>query len=355
MRRLALVALAGLVLAAPATAGAAGPTLTHAQKKALALKHENGAPSLLEIRTIPVVPGATFLLDGKRYVAGRDGTVQARVRDLIAVTGRMKVPAVHEAANIVARFKQWHGHLNAKPARKHGGILMKQLTATYDVYYHVKLSFADDLGRRPPDPIRTVVLHASTGVVQSFTPTRATVQGRWIWGKRVVPYHDTLQVKPVYWVIDRVGIDGSNVVNQSQQKIFPAQAVNHVYRVRLLYYSAAIHVRDSLLPVDASSKVKLRFPDGSVRIYPLSHGRLLLGALPRGHYDIKPVGFGIGFWAPVALSRDQVIDVRLISYFDLALVVIIVGGIAFALAAARRPALRRRAFAAMTLSRGTAR
>jgi hypothetical protein len=345
--------VAAFAVASPGVAGAAGGT-AHAKEKHAALQRKRDSRiSVLRIRTIPAVPGATFVLDGRRLVADRRGLLVAQVRNLGGATDRLRALEVHLGPDALARFKQWHGHLNVLPSRQHRGELTKALTATYDLYYRVRFTFTDDVGKRPPDPIREVRLRASTGVVQTFRPTAAKVQWRWIWGKRVVPYHDSLQVKNVYWVIDRVGIDGSNVVNRSQQKIVPSAVVRRIFPIHLLYFAAKIHARDAVFPLSASSKVKLRFPDGTIRTYPLSHGRLTLKALPRGNYEVKPVGLGIGFWAPVELSRNQVIDVKLISYLDIAVIAFFLAGVAFALAAARRPALRRRALAALTLSRAS--
>jgi hypothetical protein len=345
VKRAIAFAAAAVALAAPGVAGAAAHP-----------KSKRTVPfpiTLLQIRTVPAIPNALFTLDGRDYRTDRAGMLTIKARNLAELSGRLHPHAAQLGPNVLYRFKVWRGHLDQRPGRRHGSLYpTKRLSATYDVYYRVRFQFVDDAtGRRPPNQVSRVTLRSSTGVLDSFTPTSAPVQERWFWGRRVVTNANSLQVKTVYWVVDDVTIDGSNVVNSSQQKIVPASAVKVVYPIRLLYHGAVIRSRDALFPANAGSKVELRFPNGVVRTYRLSHGRLDLPSLPRGHYDVKPVGFGVSFWSPVELSRDQTIDLKLITYLDLAVIAILVGGLAFALAAVRRPALRRRAVAAITLSR----
>lgn len=350
MKRLAAVAVTLLALAGPAAAGAA---------KAPAFHSRRTTPfpiTLLRIRTVPAIPNALFTLDGKDYRTQSNGILVIRARNLDNLSGRLHPRLAHGGPNVLYRFRVWRGHVNGPPGRRHGDPYpTKRLSATYDVYYRVHFSFVDAHGKRPPDAVQQVVLRASTGVVDKFTPTGAPVQARWIWGRRVITNSNSLLVKTVYWVVEDVTVDGSNVVNSSQQKLIPAEEASKTYPVRLIYHGAVIRTHDALFGMNAGSKVQVRFPNGVIHTYPLSHGRLSLPNLPRGNYDVKPVGFGISFWSPVELSRNQVIDQRIISYLDLAVIAILVGGVAFALAAARRPALRRRAVAAITLSRAASR
>lgn len=345
MKRAIALAAAAVALAAPGGAGAA-----------VHQKSRRTVPfpiTLLEIRTVPAIPNALFTLDGKDYRTDRNGLLTIKARNLAELSGRLHAHVAQGGPNVLYRFKVWRGHLDQRPGRRHGSLYpTKRLSATYDVYYRVRFQFVDNAtGRRPPNAVSRITLRASTGVLDEFTPTAAPVQDRWFWGRRVVTNANSLQVKTVYWVVDDVTIDGSNVVNASQQKIVPASAVSRIFPIRLLYHDAVIRSRDALFQVNAGSKVELRFPNGVVHTYRLSHGRLELPSLPRGNYDVKPVGFGISFWSPVELSRNQSIDLKLITYLDLAVIAILVGGLAFALAAARRPALRRRAVAVITLSR----
>jgi hypothetical protein len=349
VKRLA-VAVALVALALPPVAGAAKRPAFHSRRT---------VPfplTLLRIRTVPAIPHALFTLDGKDYRADSQGLLVIRARNLDNLSGRLHPRLVHGGPTVLYRFRVWRGHVDGPPGRRRGDLYpTKRLSATYDVYYRIRFSFADATGRRPPDRVEQVVLRASTGVVDRFDPTAAPVQARWIWGRRVITNANSLLVKTVYWNVEDVTVDGSNVVNESQQKLIPSRVVASVFPIRLIYHGALIRSRDALFGMSAGSKVQVRFPNGVVHTYPLAHGRLSLPALPRGHYDVKPVGFGISFWSPVELSRNQVIDLKLISYLDLAVIAILLAGVAFTLAAARRPALRRRAVAALTLSRAASR
>jgi hypothetical protein len=345
---LARVPRACLVAAVLALAGPAGAA-------AAAASSAPGTPGILTIRTIPRVPRAVFTLAGRRFRADRSGRLQIPIDDPLGVSARLQAPEVRLGPDVVARFKQWHGHLATRSSRS-GVVLAKTLTATYDVYYRVRLRFVVAAGRRPQGRVDRIVLRGSTGVVRVLRPQAGAARVRvarspagaagllevWLQGRRVVPYHDRLEVKPLYWVVDRVDVDGTNVVNRSQQKLFPHQVVGRIVPVHVLYFSARLRVRDALFHTSTGSQVLVRLPSGKTKRYPLSHGSLVLASLPRGQYDVRAEGAGIAFWTPVALSRDQEIDLRVISYLDIAVLGLALAAVAFGLAAARRPALRRR-------------
>jgi hypothetical protein len=148
---------------------------------------------------------------------------------------------------------------------------------------------------------------------------------------------------PVYYSVERVVVAGTSVVHRGQQRFFPRDG--RTIDLRLLLFSARFTVRDALLGFPVGSAVRVRYPDGLEQRERLGRGgQLTLRSLPRGDYEVSADGLGLSSWRPVALSRDQQVDLRLISWLDVALVLLGVCSIGMALLFVRRrwPLLGRR-------------
>jgi hypothetical protein len=132
-------------------------------------------------------------------------------------------------------------------------------------------------------------------------------------------------------------VTGANVVHRAQQRFFPARTPEA--RLRLLLFSARFEVHDALLGFPIGSAVQLRFPDGREQGFTLgSSGAVTVNSLPRGDYRVSAHALGVSSSRPVALSRDQRVEVRVISWLDIAIVLLALASIAIALLYARRPA-----------------
>jgi hypothetical protein len=171
-------------------------------------------------------------------------------------------------------------------------------------------------------------------------------------GTRVVPRTERYVAKSVYWSVDRVEVEGANVVIRAQQRFFPARTRR--LRLQLLFYSARFSAHDALLGIPIGSAVELRYPNGKVRTFPFRDGaQILLPALPRGSYKVKVRGPGLSFDRPIALSRNQVVKLEVLSWLDIGLVLLFGLAAAIGLVLVGRPYLlsrlpRRRRDAAAT-------
>ena len=117
-------------------------------------------------------------------------------------------------------------------------------------------------------------------------------------------------------------------------------------RVRLLLFAVRVTVRDALLGFPIGSAVRLRIPQrprATRGARPSAD--LTVKSLPRGDYRVSVEALGMSSSRPIALSRDQKVDLRVISWLDVAVVCSVLGSIALALLFIRRPARagRRRA------------
>ena len=112
-------------------------------------------------------------------------------------------------------------------------------------------------------------------------------------------------------------------------------------QLRLLLFSARFEVRDALLGFPIGSAVLLEYPNGKVVRQALdADGELTLRSLPRGDYRVSVDALGISSSRPIALSGDQDVRLQVISWLDVAIVLLALGSIALALLFIRRPSAR---------------
>ena len=210
------------------------------------------------------------------------------------------------------------------------------LTPAFAGYHQVRFRFVDPRGK-PVNSKRIAFVRLRSG-----TGTTRRVTGRdpvWLPAERIVPLEGGLSRKSVEWSVQSVMVDGSNVVNRGQQRFVPGEQRD--VSISVLFFQATFSVRDTLFGFPLGSAIRLRFPDGHVRRYPLANrATLQLQALARGQYEVSVDAGGLSFTQPVSLSRDQRVALNVTSYLDVALVGGAIGAILLGLLLVRRPRLR---------------
>ena len=279
----------------------------------------------LEIATVPKIKGVALSLSGRTYRT--NGAGLATLPPEAKFGGYPTISDTEIADGVRARFALWFGE-------PYGG----RVKATFNVFYRVQLRLFD-LAGKPVDPklVTSLTLKSSLGV-------RSKVDGSkpfWLKGKRVVPLNHSLQAKDIYYTVESVVIDGTNVVNRSQQKFIPAESRD--VTVRLLFYATHFVARDAFFGFSTGSRVRLEFPDGRVERYELDrNGELLLPSLPRGDYQVSVEGSGVSFTRPVSVSRNQEVELEVLTYLDMGVAALALVGILVALPLLRRRRLRGR-------------
>jgi hypothetical protein len=270
------------------------------------------------IRTVPEVPGMRFAVDGHRFAADRSG-VATPPAALRRGSASLRALDTEVAPGVRARFDRWYAG---------------RRIAAIDLYHRVGVGFADLNGNAvAPDAVAALTLRGSDGSRHVLAGGRRV----WLRGNRVVPESRGRTSTRLYYTADRVLVAGSNVVNRGQQRFFPA--ADQTVRLRLLLYAVRVTVRDALLGFPIGSAVRLEYPDGR-------EGREALGpsadltvtSLPRGNYRVSVDALGISSSRPIALSRDQEVNLRVISWLDIAIVMFGLASVALALLFIRRPA-----------------
>lgn len=283
-------------------------------------------PSTLRIVSLPPVPGVRYTLDGRPFESGGVGVAEIQTDCLLEVRSRLQV---------LNREVPLGDRARARFARFYGGA--GNLTATFDIDYRVSFSFSDVDGKRvKPDRLTSFSVKGSTGAVKSFADSRP----QWLHGTRVIPSNDGLLVKKIYYTIEKVIVDGSNVVNRSQQRFLPTDQAK--MNVALLFFTANFRTRDAFFNFPIGSAIRLTTPSGKVERHKIpENGRLTLRSLARGDYHVIVEAPGLKIARPVAVSRNQEVDLKVFSWLDVALLVFVLAAISFGLIVVRRPSLRR--------------
>ena len=293
----ALLLALGLALALPATPQAAFAA--------------PGAPALV-IQTMPPVPNARVLLDGRHLRTGPDGTLRIVPRSWSELRRRIRVPTVRHHGTR-ARFSRWIGRIDRSIPPTHD----LTVVAAFDVDYPVQFRFVGPGGEPVPyDRIDHVELRGATGVVVNATGERLR-KPLLLWGSRVITLHAGPRQKDIYYRLQSVRMRGANVVNQAQQRYIPS--ADRSVQVKLLFFDAEVVVRDALFGFPTGKSVRVRYPDGSRERYRLGPGRTVtLRSLPRAPYDLTVEGLGLPISSPVAITRPQTIPLKFVSWLDVA-------------------------------------
>jgi hypothetical protein len=179
--------------------------------------------------------------------------------------------------------------------------------------YRVSFSFVSDSGQQiNADQVKSLTVKSATGHVQEIPAEGAS----WLQGNRMVADATGFQVKELYWTVQNVQIAGANVVHASQQRFMPAS--EQEVRLNVLFFGVQVHVYDAFFGRSVGDAVQIKYPDGTVNRVALDgDGRVTLPSLPRGNYTITTFGPGPSLSTPIAISRDQVVELKFYSIVDI--------------------------------------
>jgi hypothetical protein len=268
----------------------------------------NAAPADkgLVITTIPEVPGFQVTIDDENEVTDKSGIARFKTRDIKNLNERLKAdPQELELDSLEVRVES-------------GNVRWKDDGAAIwmNIFWPVRFSFIDVNGEPVDvDRVESVQLKSQTGEIVEASAKDIT----WLQGSRVVSLGGGPQDKRIQWAIQEVKYASSNVVNSSQQRFEPAETQEVV--VELLFYRTKVIVKDAFFGFPIGDAVLVTTPDGRVERFPLAeNGTVNLPSLPRGDYSIVVEGPGPQMSRPVAISRNQVLDLKFYSWLDVGLV-----------------------------------
>jgi phospholipase C len=316
-----------LLLAACALAGGWGAPAAQARA------------ATLEVKTVPATAGVRIEANGQVLSTDRSGVARLAV-DVPVAAGKASLHDVVDSVKVLetevgrrayARLGRWYAFGGWR--RPAAGAYV--LHAALDLSYAVRPKYVDpEGGTVDPERVAAVEVRSSYGTRHVFDGT----EDLRLLGTRVARIGSRLRPRPIQYSVDRVVVDGANVVNRGQLRFHPDRARELAIGVR--FYPATIVVRDALFGFAIGSAVRLRRPDGTVARYELNRdGEARLPALPRGSYEVEADALGVLSQTPIALSRRQRVELRVVSYLDLAIVLLGLSAIAALLVRGRqRPA-----------------
>jgi hypothetical protein len=312
--------LLALVLPPSGAAVGAGPQL-----EAAALPGNPAEP--LVVSTIPPVAGFPVQLDDVTVLTDSEGRATFPTRGEGDLTGRV---GLTEAVVPI-------GGRDVKVAADRFHPSGAAPTLALDLSYLVRFRYTDRDGTPiDADSLDRITLRSNTGQVVEADPQ----QPAWLQGSRVVQPAQRLIVKNLDWSVQRVEVDGTTVVNASQQRFSPATQQD--VAVRLLFFDVDLQVHDAVFGFPTGNAVALAFPDGRTERYPLdAHGQVSLPPLPRGDYTLTMLGLGPEMPRPIAVSSDLELELTFYSWLDISVVVGALAALALGLLVAGRFRRRR--------------
>lgn len=308
-RRTGIRAAAVLALCAGALAGAPGAV-------------SPAGAAVIEVQTVPPVAGQRFIHRGTAVRADSRGRVRIDVRS--SIRSELKVVDTPVSPGVQARLDRFYPERNI---------------VAIAFYHHVRPNFVDLQGNRVD--AKEVDLTTVKGIHgREYTFTGG--EPRWLQVSRVVPRRNNrLRSKSLRYTVESVRIKGANVVNAGQQRFRPSETPR--FPVQVLLYAARFKTRDAFFGFPLGSAVRLTFPDGHVERHELAdNGELVLRSLPRSDYEVTVDAPGFSFSRPVSLSRNQVVELEILSYLDIGLAMFVFAAFMVGLPLIRRPELRAR-------------
>ena len=299
--------------------GARRPSRSGSSGRSGAKKASGGGPVATVVRTVPPVGGVTFVIGRRRFTTGRAGRVTLPLSRGVPLFSQVVVPDAQIARDVRTHFGQWYGSVKSKNVR-----------ATIGFRYRIGLAFDAPAGADLSKGAITLVrLASSTGQVLTLEGDQVS-QGQWVDGTRVVSLGGGLESKDVQYSVSSALIRGANIVNRGAQRFTPSR--DRVFRIKTLWYQARFSSRDLLFGSPIGSAVILTYPDGSrEHIAFAGNAEVTVRALPRGSYTVSVEGAGTSFTRPLTLSKNQSVDLQMLSYLDVAVVfgalVLVAGGL----------------------------
>jgi hypothetical protein len=111
------------------------------------------------------------------------------------------------------------------------------------------------------------------------------------------------------------------VVSQAQQRFYVDQ--EDLWTIQVLLYSARFNARDALFGFPIGTGILMEYPDGDVQSYSFDTDQgYTIDGLARGIYRVTVTGAnGYAPATPIALSRDQDVELMVFSALDIGVLV----------------------------------
>jgi hypothetical protein len=273
-------------------------------------------PIYLTIQTVPPLEGIEFQLAEAQLESNSEGLVRFEIT----------TPGTYNLAALLEPHTQISPDTRVTFARWVDEIFTPQRTIEITRSdMHIQIGFFlshaiqthfIDLAGEPIDWSRV-----SSITLKSSSAAHRTIEKNepyWLQSNRILRQRTGIFPTEVLWSVESVMLDGSNVVNRYQQRFLVKP--NDDWEIQLLVYQARITSKDTLFGRSIGTGVSLTLPDGSVEQYPFDdQGELYVYDMARGQYKMQVDGAsGVAPLTPVALTKDQDVELKVLSGLDIA-------------------------------------
>jgi hypothetical protein len=274
------------------------------------------SPFILEVQTVPSLPGVNFKLGDQVFSSGSDGIARVPVNRAGTYTLQV-LPLNNPGSNQRIEFNRWVDEVFT-PYRNVIIPIDKPIQVGLEVSYKVSQTFVD-LQNHPVDlsRITSITMKSSQGTTYTFNDGQA----RWLPASLVTRRVGGLDVVQIQYSVMNVQVDGSNVVSQAQQRFYGHPG--DIWTIQLLLFSAQISAKDAFLGSPVGKSILLQYPDGTRQVFKFSKDNsVTVNSLARGIYSVQVQGVA-GFTpsTPVALSQNQVMNLSVLTRLDIFLAV----------------------------------
>jgi len=269
------------------------------------------------IRTAPPIAGIRVSINGQIYTSDKDGVIQFEITE----SGMYQVEAlqIDESifpSDVIVEFERWNDNVFV-PEREVYFPRKRPLEIGFILNHAVSQAFYDSTGQLI-DPSRiTSISIGGVGKIYTFDGPGPF----WLPSNRLVRrIGQRLESQQILYYVRNVSIDGVNVINRSEQRFYTRP--QDTWPIEVLLYTARFISRDALFDFPIGSGVQIEYPNGLIKTFPFNdRAEVEIPALARGRYDVSVVGArGSTPAIPVYLSRDQSVQLIVISYLDFAVI-----------------------------------
>jgi len=237
-------------------------------------------------------------------------------------------------ANTQMQFARWNDNVFT-PNRTVYFPRARRLEAGFLINYQMNQKFYDTTNQ-PVDPKRVSSMVIG-GIGNTYTFNKAGPV--WLPFNRLTRrISEHLESQEIVYYFRSVTIDGANVINRSEQRFHIRP--DDTWPIEVLLYSAHFTARDAMFHFPIGKGIELTYPDGHKEqfLFRADDKQIVIPSLARGSYSAKIIGVGGSAPpTPIYLSRDQDVELLMLSYLDIALVIGIPLSIALAFFFIGRP------------------
>lgn len=292
-------------------------------------------PGNLIVTTVPAVPGVRLSLDkGPAFTTDASGVAHTTVTDLNDPGSRLKVVGSDEGSTRL----QVVTLSSAKPAAP----FQRHVILGLSVRRAVQVRLVD-LHGAAVSPTRADRIVLVNSLAQTTTVTGAEL-AKPVWLLAAVPTRvaGTVTAKSLTYSVTSVRLDGGEGVFAAQQRFNPN--VVQKWPVRLQLFDMTFRVQDTLLHSGSGRQLIITGPDSRrvVRVRLDGNHSVRVRSMVRGTYTVQVTPSGLSARTPVLVSRDDAVELRIVSRVDVAIGVIVAETLAATLLLVGRIRRRRR-------------